>query len=119
MEEISTTQERIDFLTETYDLSTRNAKALILAELGFSHSGIASELGVTSGTAKKYLRRLEDRIGEGVTESLPKSRRFKTFPQDGEPKGEPRYSGDYITHTLNRGESLNKCLANLPETEQA
>ena len=119
MEGISTTEDRIDYLTTHYDLSTRNAKALIVAEMGYSHSAIARVLDVTEGTAKKYLRRLEDRIGEGVTESLPKSGRFKTFPQDGEPKGEPRYSCDYIPQKVNKGESLDKCLANLSNTEQA
>lgn len=119
MEGISTTQERIDFLTTEYGFNTNTAKALILAELGYSHSGIASKLDVTSGTAKKYLRRLEEQIGEGVTESLPKSHRFKTFPDDTVYKEEPRYSGDYITQTLNRGAPLAECLNNLPEAEQA
>jgi predicted transcriptional regulator len=95
MEEVSTCRERIDFLTANYDLSENNAKALILTELGFSHSGIASKLGVTDSTARKYLRQLEDEIGEYVTQTLPKPVRYPTFP-DSTPKDEVRYSGDVV-----------------------
>lgn len=96
MEEVSTCRERIDFLTANYDLSERNAKALILTELGFSHSGIASKLDVTDSTARKYLRQLEDEIGEYVTQSLPKPVRYATFP--GDEVSEPEYAGDYIDY---------------------
>lgn len=115
MEEVSTTKERIDFLTENYDLSERNAKALILTELGFSHSGIASKLGVTDSTAKKYLNELENQIGEYVTQTLPKPVRYATFPDDN--VSEPEYTGDYIEYELqfkecekplNKGASLEE-----------
>ena len=109
MTEITTTEERVEWLAKTYDLSENNAKALILAELGYSHSGIASTLGVTSGTAKKYLRRLESRIGEGVTEALPKSGRYPTFP--GDDTSEDEYTGDYVEYEprFSEGEtSVNK-----------
>jgi len=116
MEEVSTCRERIDFLTENYDLSERNAKALILAELGFSHSGIASKLGVTKSTARKYLRQLEDEIGEYVTQSLPKPVKYATFP-DSTPKDEVRYAADKVEPSpefserkrpLNRGAELSE-----------
>ena len=96
MEEVSTCRERIDFLTTNYDLSEKNAQALILTELGYSHSGIASKLGVTASTAKKYLTQLEDEIGEYVTQSLPKPIRYATFPGDN--VDEPKYAGDYIEY---------------------
>ena len=96
MEEVSTCRERIDFLTENYDLSKRNAEALILTELGFSHSGIASKLGVTDSTAKKYLNQLESEIGEYVTQTLPKPVRYATFP--GDDVSEPEYTGDYVEY---------------------
>lgn len=97
MEEVTSVSERVAWLSTTYDLSENNAKALILSECGYSHSGIANALGVTSGTAKKYLRRLEERIGSDVTESLPKSRRYPTFPGD-TPKSEVEYTGDYVDY---------------------
>lgn len=112
MEEVSTCRERIDFLTTNYDLSENNAKALILTELGYSHSGIASKLGVTSGTAKKYLRQLEDEIGEYVTQTLPKPVRYPTFPGD-KPSSETRYAGDVIDYApefSERERPLNKGL---------
>jgi hypothetical protein len=115
MEEVSTTRERIDFLTENYNLNENNAKALILTELGFSHSGIASKLGVTDGTARKYLCQLEDEIGEMVTQSHPKPIRYATYP--GDDVSEPKYAGDYIDYApkfkerelpINRGKSLEE-----------
>jgi len=115
MEELSTCRERIDFLTEKYDLSKRNAEALILTELGFSHSGIASKLGVTNSTAKKYLNQLESEIGEYVTQTLPKPVRYATFPGDN--VTEPEYAGDYVEYEpefkerekpLNRGVPISE-----------
>ena len=88
-------EDRIDWLTENYDLSRRNAQALILAELGYSASGISSELGVTESTARKYLETLESEIGQYVTETLPKSIRYPTFPQD-TPKDNVTISEDVI-----------------------
>ena len=95
MEGVSTVQERVEWLTITYNLSENNAKALILAELGYSHSGIAKCLNVTENTAKKYLATLEKEIGKRVTETMPKSVRYPTFPGD-TPKDKVRYSGDYV-----------------------
>ncbi len=92
---VSTNQERVDFLTEQYDLNENAAKALILTEMGYSASGIASVLGVTTGTARKYLDRLEDEIGEYVTLSLPKPVRYPTFPGDDVTDEKP-YSSDVI-----------------------
>lgn len=116
MEEISTCRERIDFLTANYDLSENNAKALILAELGFSHSGIASKLGVTDSTARKYLRQLESEIGEYVTQTLPKPVRYPTFP-DSTPKSDIPYSSEKAetdpefqeqSHSVNKGVSIEE-----------
>lgn len=121
MERISTNAERVTFLCETYDISENCAKALLLSEIGFSHSGIANKLGVTSGTAKSYLSQLQDKIGKGVTESVPKSVRYPTFPGD-TPKSEVRYSGDYVNISdkmddrdlpLNRGVPLSEIPAEL------
>lgn len=92
---MTSTNERIDWLTDNYDLSRRNALALILSEMGYSHSGIASKLDVTTSTARKYLSNLEEQIGEGVTETLPKDVRYPTFPGD-TPKSEIDYSHDKI-----------------------
>lgn len=119
MEGVSSKEERVAFLTETYDLSRKNALALYLAEMGYSHSGIAQALNVTKGTAKKYLRRLENRVGEGVTESLPKSVRYPTYPGD-VPKSEIRYSGNHVDipdSMEDREVSLNRgCkLADIPD----
>jgi len=100
---------RVEWLTENYDLSQRNAEALILTELGFSASGIASKLGVTESTARKYLRTLESEIGEYVTQSLPKPVRYPTFPDD--ETDEPEYAGDKISYDpefSQREKPLNK-----------
>jgi|APHM01.1.fsa_nt_gi hypothetical protein len=107
MEEVSTVDERITHLKETFDLTENCARALILAECGHSSSGIAQSLDVTSSTARKYLSELEEKIGTGVTETLPKSERFATFPGE-EPPEEPEYSGDYVALTLNRGPPLKE-----------
>lgn len=42
-------------------------QAMRLAQDGYSHSGIAKEMDVTEGTARKYLRQIEDQRG---TEAL-------------------------------------------------
>jgi hypothetical protein len=111
MEEVSTNKERVEFLTEHYDLSTNNAKALLLAEMGFSHSGIAKHLDVTRSTAKGYLRNLENEIGPEVTQTVPKPVNYATHP-DSTPKSEVEYAGDFIDYApefkerqkpLNRG----------------
>lgn len=94
MKEATTSRERVKFLTSNYDLSENNAKALILSELGYSHSGIASRLGVTDSTARKYLDTLEDEIGDRVTQALPKDIRYATFP--GDDVSEPEYSGNQV-----------------------
>jgi predicted transcriptional regulator len=115
MKETTHPRERIAWLTENYDLSKKNAEALILAELGFSHSGIASKLGVTDSTARKYLRKLESEIGEYVTQTLPKPVRYPTFPSDN--PDEPKYAGDEINYDpefserekpLNKGASIQE-----------
>lgn len=103
--EATSTEDRVQWLTEQYDLSTKNAQALILSELGYSHSGIAFALDVSKGTARKYVSNLEEQIGEGVTEALPKDVRYPTFP-DGTPKGEVRYSPDKIDYPTCEGEPL-------------
>jgi|APHM01.1.fsa_nt_gi hypothetical protein len=92
----TTFEERIEFLTENYEqIHTNCAKALILSELGFSSNGIAKKLGVTTGTAKKYLRQLENSIGKGVTETMPKQGSYATYPGD-EPNNEPIRSDEVI-----------------------
>lgn len=112
MKEVTHPRARIEWLTENYDLTERNAEALILAELGFSHSGIASKLGVTQGTARKYLKNLENEIGEYVTQTFPKPVRYATFPGD-TPKDEVRYSGGDVSEENadlepNRGVALGE-----------
>ena len=96
MSDLSTPKERVEWLTDNYDLSERNAWALLLAELGYSSSGIAKALNVTEGTAKKYLRKLENQIGEGVTHPVTSNKpRYPVFPGD-TPKSEVRYSPDHV-----------------------
>jgi predicted transcriptional regulator len=102
-ENISTPVERVEWLTENYDLSTNNAKALLLAEIGFSHSGIAKQLGVTEGTARKYLRNLKEIFGDGVIETVPKRNRYPTYPGD-TPLGEYDNTKDIFgERRVNRG----------------
>jgi len=98
MVEITTNKERIMFLTENYDLTKNAAKALILTEMGITHSGIASLLSVNKSTAKRYLNDLESEIGPHVTETVPKSVKYPTFP-DSIPKSDISYSGDVVELT--------------------
>lgn len=116
MEETTSLKERVAFLVTAYSLSENNAKALLLAEFGYSSSGIAQVLDVSESTAKGYLKTLEECIGEGVTESLPKSRRYPTFPGD-TPKGDVEYAGDYVDYSphfskrqrpINRGRPITE-----------
>lgn len=37
--------------------------AMRLAQDGYSHSGIANEMGVTASTARKYLDQIEEKKG--------------------------------------------------------
>ena len=104
MVEITTTEERIDFLTSEYDLTTNAAKALILSEMGYSSSGVAGLLGVNESTAKKYFSQLESEIGEYVTESVPKSQRYNTFPSN-------KRSVEVTNQNLDRIFPLNKGVA--------
>lgn len=55
---------RIGYISERHGVSDGAAKALQLMELGFSHSGIASVLDVTEGTARKYMGEIDDAIGK-------------------------------------------------------
>jgi len=107
--EMPTKEERTEFLQENYNLTRKNALALYLAEFGYSSSGIAKHLDVTLGTARKYLDRLESRIGEGVTETLPKSHRFATFPGDTVHDSEPMIMSDVIEPTpINKGVDMSE-----------
>jgi hypothetical protein len=115
MEGVSSPTERVEWLTENYDISVNCAKALLLAEMGFSHSGIASKLNVTEGTARGYIRTLESTIGEGVTETLPKDVRYPTFPGD-TPKDDVPSTKDVLDEkTFNRGASLSQIAENLSD----
>lgn len=82
MVEIASNMERVEFVSDEYNVSTNCAKALLLTEMGITHSGIASLLSVNNSTAQGYLNELENKIGKGVTETVPKSRRYNTFPND-------------------------------------
>jgi hypothetical protein len=115
MIDFSTTTERVAFLTENYDINENCAKALILSEMGFSSNGIAKVLQVTTSTSRKYLKQLENEIGENVTEALPKSVRYPTFP--GDTVEDPEYAGDHIEYEpqfkdqelpVNKGKSLEE-----------
>jgi len=115
MEEVSSATERVEWLTDNYDISVNCAKALLLAEIGFSHNGIAKKLGVTEGTARGYVRTLERTIGEGVTETLPKTVRHPTFPGD-TPKDDVKSTKDVFGEkTFNRGIPLSEVAENLSD----
>lgn len=65
MKESTTFDEyRVAYVSARWNVSDNCAKALQLCELGFSSSGIATTLGVTEGTARKYIDELADKIGE-------------------------------------------------------
>lgn len=53
---------RTGYLSERYGISDNAARALQVAELGYSASGIAKVLGVTEGTASGYLDTIRDEI---------------------------------------------------------
>lgn len=115
--DVTDVQARIEWLCETYDLSEKEAKALLVSECGYSSSGVAGVLGVTEATARRYLAKLERVIGQGVTESVPKSVRYPTYPGD-VPKHDVEYSDDYVEVrddladrdvSINRGAPLYEC----------
>lgn len=84
-ESVDFDRERFDHLVDTLDVYHRRAGALILTEHGYSHSGIAQQLGVADTTAKNYLEDLEEKLGELVTQSKPKhSKNPELYPDNNE-----------------------------------
>lgn len=71
-------RDRIAYIGTLDGLRKIHGKALILAEAGYSHSGIANKLDVNETTARKYLDDLQDKFGKNVIECKPKS---ETFPE--------------------------------------
>ncbi len=68
MEETPTLDDyRTGYISERHGVSDNAAKALQLQELGFSHSGIASVLDVTEGTARGYLKEIDDALGRDAS----------------------------------------------------
>jgi len=65
---------RTGYVSERYDVSDNCARALQLAEIGCSASGISNVLGVTEGTARKYMDTLTEKIGTGACWSIGGSR---------------------------------------------
>jgi len=52
-------------------LTIAELKTHALARLGYSHSGVASELGVTIGTASRYYRRIGRTMGAEALQAAP------------------------------------------------
>lgn len=53
-------KKRATFVKKELGVRQRLAEAFALRELGYSHSGLATVLDVTEGTAKKYVRELDE-----------------------------------------------------------
>lgn len=86
-ESIDFDRERFDHLVDEVGVFYRRAGALILTEHGYSHSGIAKQLDVTNSTAKGYLDDLDEELGELVTQSKPKPKKYpELYPSEPEPQ---------------------------------
>lgn len=67
--------ERSRYLVATTDLNEREARALAYREMGYSHSGVAQEMGVTQGTVATYMDRIAAQYGlKAVETKLPDER---------------------------------------------
>jgi len=73
-QEVTLDEYRTGYVSERYDVSDNCARALQLAEIGCSASGISNVLGVTEGTARKYMDTLTEKIGTGACWSIGGSR---------------------------------------------
>lgn len=80
-------RKRFDHLVDEVGVFFRRAGALILTEQGYSHSGIATQLEVNDSTAKGYLDELDEELGELVTQSKPKPKKYpELYPTTEEPQ---------------------------------
>lgn len=75
--DIDFNSERYEYLVEEVGIHFRRAAALILAEHGYSHTGIAEILDVNDSTGKKYLKQLKNEHGENAVLSKPVSEENK------------------------------------------
>jgi DNA-binding CsgD family transcriptional regulator len=73
-QEVTLDEYRTGYISERHDVSDNCARALQLAEIGCSASGISNILGVTEGTARKYMSTLTDKVGTGACWSIGGSR---------------------------------------------
>lgn len=76
-------KSRLVHIAEFDGLREVHGKALILAEKGYSHSGIAKQLDVGSSTARNYLDELQEVFGDDVILSEPKEPHEETYPDEG------------------------------------
>lgn len=86
-ESIDFDPDRFNHLVDEVGVFYRRAGALVLTEHGYSHTGIAKQLEVTDSTAKGYLDDLDDELGELVTQSKPKPKKYpELYPSEAEPQ---------------------------------
>jgi hypothetical protein len=72
--------ERARFIARTTGLEDRHARAVALAEQGYSDHGIADVLDVTPGTATKWLDDVADRFGTEAVHPTPADERGALTP---------------------------------------
>lgn len=70
-EDVEFDPERYEHLVNEVGIHYRRAAALILAEHGYSHTGIARILDVNDSTGKNYLKQLKNEHGENAVLSKP------------------------------------------------
>ena len=93
----ATVEERAEYISDKHDVPLRAGYALQLAEVGFSNSGIAAELGVSESTVNSYQRKLEAKLGEKVWWPVtPQKPKLDVFPSRDPDREERPYSGDVV-----------------------
>lgn len=75
-------KSRVAHIASFDGLREVHGKALILAQEGYSHSGVAKELDVGDSTAKSYLSDLQEMFGDDVIMCKPKEPHEETWPDE-------------------------------------
>jgi hypothetical protein len=74
---------RFEHLSETVDIYWRRAGAIVLAENGYSSSGMSQLLDVTESTCSGYLDDITEEFGDGAIETHPQSEPVDELWPDG------------------------------------
>lgn len=72
---------RVAYISKVWDVNKNCARAYILSEMGYSNSGIANLLDMTSGTIDRYQDTMESKLGKSAWFPIsPSKPKYDTFP---------------------------------------